>query len=150
MDHEWSKTLIQELVTERIDRYNINTVRTPPPPASIFQDLLQIITFDEFGISMHPNHISIFRACHSLPLDVYALQSVPLWRKYLSIFDTLYVFTRHHPPERVIYVNKPAGTFLVQRAMSKGHQSQMLWFRWGWILFSRYLIVNELDLIPGT
>jgi N-acetylglucosaminylphosphatidylinositol deacetylase len=123
----------------------------PSPFPFLFSHLFQIITFDEFGISYHPNHISIFQACHSLPsVEVYTLQSVPLWRKYISIFDTLYVFTRKHPSDRVIYVNRPGGTFLVQKAMRRGHRSQMLWFRWGWILFSRYLIVNELDLIPGT
>ena len=29
-------------------------------------------------------------------------------------------------------------------AMIKGHQSQMVWFRWGWISLGRYLWVNDL------
>lgn len=89
-------------------------------------------------------------ACRQLPVDVYTLQSVPLWRKYISIFDSLTAFFKTHPPGRVIYVNRPSGMILVQAAMRRGHKSQMLWFRWGWIIFSRYLIINELDLIPRT
>ena len=32
-------------------------------------------------------------------------------------------------------------------AMTKGHKSQMLWFRWAWISLSRYLWVNDLRRI---
>ena len=134
MNAFWPLSLIQEIIMERVARYAIDT----------------IITFDQYGISYHPNHIAISSACRTLPLDVYTLKSVPLWRKYISIFDSLTVFSKSPLPNRVIYITRPTGTILVQKAMRKGHKSQMLWFRWGWILFSRYLIINELDLIPRT
>ena len=31
-----------------------------------------------------------------------------------------------------------------RRAMTEAHKSQMVWFRWGWILFSRYMYINDL------
>ncbi len=33
-----------------------------------------------------------------------------------------------------------------RRAMTEAHRSQMVWFRWGWILLSRYMYVNDLRL----
>lgn len=32
------------------------------------------------------------------------------------------------------------------KAMVTAHKSQMVWFRWGWILFSRYMYMNDLRL----
>lgn len=100
-------------------------------------------------MSNHVNHIAVSKACLSLvtkTTQVYTLRSVPTWRKYISVFDTLIVrFT--HRPNRIVYTISPAETYLVQKAMRYGHKSQMLWFRWGWILLSRYLIINELDLV---
>jgi N-acetylglucosaminylphosphatidylinositol deacetylase len=31
-----------------------------------------------------------------------------------------------------------------REAMVKGHRSQMVWFRWGWITMGRYMVVNDL------
>jgi N-acetylglucosaminylphosphatidylinositol deacetylase len=33
-----------------------------------------------------------------------------------------------------------------RRAMTDAHQSQMVWFRWGYIAFSRYMLINDLWL----
>lgn len=33
-----------------------------------------------------------------------------------------------------------------RRAMTEAHQSQMVWFRWGWIVLSRYMYINDLKL----
>ncbi len=32
------------------------------------------------------------------------------------------------------------------RAMTTAHTSQMVWFRYGWIIFSRYMVINDLRL----
>jgi N-acetylglucosaminylphosphatidylinositol deacetylase len=106
----------------------------------------QIITFDRQGVSGHPNHIALSRACSSLDVEVYTLQSVPLWRKYLSVLDAMHFMRKGYPRDSVVYVASPSETLLIQKAMVKGHRSQMVWFRWGWLLFSRYQILNELQL----
>ncbi|KAK8117921.1 N-acetylglucosaminyl-phosphatidylinositol de-N-acetylase, partial [Apiospora kogelbergensis] len=37
-----------------------------------------------------------------------------------------------------------------RQAMTQAHQSQMVWFRWGWITLSRYMYINELRLENGS
>ncbi len=32
------------------------------------------------------------------------------------------------------------------KAMTTAHASQMVWFRYGWIVFSRYMVMNDLRL----
>jgi N-acetylglucosaminylphosphatidylinositol deacetylase len=31
-------------------------------------------------------------------------------------------------------------------AMTQAHRSQMVWFRYGWITLSRYMVINDLRL----
>jgi len=111
--------------------------------------LTKIITFDSRGVSGHPNHVAIAQACVSLPIDVYTLSSVPLWRKYLSVFDALYYFF-HPPPSAnyIFYVATPKETLTIRSAMVNAHKSQMVWYRWGYILLSRYMMINDLILLP--
>src|SRR5271169_2379841 len=106
MGAKWSISLIQSLVQDRIEQYNINLV-PPPPSLSCSND--QIITFDSYGISYHPNHIAVSLACQSLSsnLDILTLHTVPLWRKYLSVFDSLPTIlpAKSHHPNRILYIN---------------------------------------------
>jgi N-acetylglucosaminylphosphatidylinositol deacetylase len=37
---------------------------------------------------------------------------------------------------------------VAQLAMTRAHVSQMVWFRWGWITLSRYMVVNDLRAVP--
>ena len=70
---------------------------------SLFPTFSQIITFDDYGVSGHKNHISIYKAMRRLidnrnlsrRVAVYTLDSVKLFRKYIFIFDLLWsVLTR--------------------------------------------------------
>jgi N-acetylglucosaminylphosphatidylinositol deacetylase len=108
--------------------------------------LSQIITFDDKGVSGHLNHIAVSMACRALPsnIDVYHLRSVPTWHKYAAILDLFNPALISGDAFSVKYINNPQGIYLVQKAMRLGHKSQMLWFRWLYILFSRYMIINEL------
>lgn len=49
-------------------------------------------------------------------------------------------------PAGLLLVNTPAQTRIAQKAMTHAHVSQMRWFRWGWIAFSRYMVINDLVL----
>ncbi|KAI9829534.1 MAG: N-acetylglucosaminyl-phosphatidylinositol de-N-acetylase [Phylliscum demangeonii] len=51
------------------------------------------------------------------------------------------------PSGPLLFISPPADYRIAQRAMTQAHQSQMMWFRWGWIIFGRYMIVNDLDLM---
>ncbi|KXJ88926.1 putative deacetylase LmbE-like domain-containing protein [Microdochium bolleyi] len=105
------------------------------------------------------------------PVDVYTLTSVPIYRKYasfLDIFATLAsaagssALQRADKPQSLIstsalwpvadgprtggVVQAPPTYGTARNAMTQAHKSQMVWFRWGWIGLSRYMVVNDLRL----
>ncbi|KZF26685.1 LmbE-like protein [Xylona heveae TC161] len=134
---------------------------SPPTPS-----IDVIITFDAHGISSHPNHISLYHgARHFLsslksthpgwadPIALYTLRTTFILRKYLSVLDTpltvlLSLFSRKKAgstPTPLMFVSGPLAYGRAQRAMTHAHKSQMVWFRWGWIGLSRYMVVNDLN-----
>ncbi len=106
------------------------------------------------------------------PVDLYTLTTVPLLRKYTSVLDLLPTLgawalrlraaaaagvagkgarAREHPAALVFLadLNPTAaggGLGTAWRAMTTAHQSQMVWFRYGWIILSRYMVMNDLRL----
>lgn len=135
-----------------------------------------LITFDDSGVSSHPNHISLYHGARAFisallrgkpggvsPVDLYTLTSVGMLRKYSSFLDTLATMTilllRGGDARRKSDKGNP-GTLVnmsalfggresygsARRAMTDAHKSQMVWFRWGWILLSRYMVINDLRL----
>lgn len=124
-----------------------------------------IVTFDASGVSGHPNHISLYHgavafvraimARHSgweAPVKVYTLTSVNVLRKYSSVVDAPVtilrsMFKRKEAgayPSPLLIVSGLFGYRNAQTAMTTAHQSQMRWFRWGWIGISRYMVINDL------
>ena len=130
-----------------------------------------LITFDAGGISGHRNHISLYNGARAWlrdlvrgrtdgesPVVLYTLTSTNIARKYMSALDApLTIISclvqdlrsagrtaqRDLPPHLIflsdwLYYNR------AQRAMTKAHKSQMVWFRWGWIGIGRYMVVNDL------
>lgn len=47
-------------------------------------------------------------------------------------------------PKRMLFVSDPWQWMQGQKAMVRGHRSQMRWFRWGWVGVGRYMVVNEV------
>lgn len=98
------------------------------------------------------------------PVDVYTLTSVSMPRKYASILDvfaTLFASvsdTRSSSstavadhPESLVFLSSLFGSSgatkgTAWRAMTEAHESQMRWFRYGWIVLSRYMVINDLKL----
>ena len=152
--------------------------RSGPPGATI--DVL--LTFDQHGVSSHPNHISLYHGARTwlgglmkghegwrCPVELYALTSTNILRKYISMFDapvtiiwtimhSIFEPSRNVPsrsskgregakkpmPAKLLFVNDLMQYRRAQRAMTEGHNSQMRWFRWAWIGIGRYMIVNDL------
>lgn len=104
------------------------------------------------------------------PVTVYTLSSVNIVRKYIHVVDalptviaTLFRLARHgggRPkpkpraatgvtpcPNYLFYVNGLSDWTTAQKAMVRGHWSQMVWFRWGWIGLGRYLVLNDLKKV---
>jgi N-acetylglucosaminylphosphatidylinositol deacetylase len=124
-----------------------------------------IITFDARGVSSHPNHISLHDGAHTFlkalmhrhtgwecPIKLYTLTTTSIFRKYLGIMDApgtiIAAITRKKElgefPTPMLFASSPVGYRRAQIAMTTAHESQMRWFRWGWITLSRYMIINDL------
>lgn len=127
-------------------------------------DIDVLITFDSKGISSHANHISLYHgALHWLrqidqtgaKMALYSLTTTNVMRKYMSLLDapfSLLLAASQGPSidanqgyaDRLLFLSDMSGYRRAQKAMTKGHISQMVWFRWGWIGLSRYMCVNDL------
>ena len=156
----------------------------------------KILTFDQYGISGHPNHISLplgaARLIESLASDnrsntalprLFTLVSAPLLWKYTGPIAPLVLRTRAQKlfwgsgrsqrgatapnfitallastlrdPDgqqsaganlgipRVPTTVSGAGEYRTALRAMMQHRSQLVWFRWLYVAFSRYMWVNE-------
>ncbi|KAI5243941.1 LmbE-like protein [Aureobasidium subglaciale] len=127
-----------------------------------------LITFDTSGVSSHPNHISLYHGGIAFlkqimqkhsgwenPIKMYTLSSVNVARKYASILDAPLTIARTafskkeagDFPAPLLVVSGVGGYRKAQKAMTGAHESQMRWFRWGWISVSRYMVLNDLKKV---
>lgn len=142
----------------------------------ISEDTDVILTFDEFGISNHPNHKSLYNGAILSNKTIFALKSWRSSEKYSStLYTNIQIFIRiinfishlalsHLSSYQLkdflptalleklhltlhqnvhIFADLPS-TILGIAAMSNAHHTQMVWFRWGWLILSRYGNANEL------
>lgn len=124
-----------------------------------------LITFDDYGVSGHKNHIS----CHhgvkhylctakpGLKIPTYILRSVPIYHKYLGYYrfpqavNELGNFIRASKASKQektphcssLLLSNP-NTQTTHDAM-QAHASQYVWFRRLFIFFSQYVYYNTLD-----
>jgi N-acetylglucosaminylphosphatidylinositol deacetylase len=124
-----------------------------------------LITFDNKGISSHANHISLYygalqRLKQADPsgstVSMYSLTTTNIFRKYTSVLDIPYTIIitllrnicGNKPatslPNHLLFFSNVYNYHTTQRAMTEGHKSQMLWFRYGWLGLSRYVSINDL------
>lgn len=118
------------------------------------------MTFDRQGVSWHPNHRSLHRGVkrlietlppdHPTPLTAYGLVTVSLGHKYIGPVAALLArldlalnaFARPGAQGIPAFVADIAQYRTALRAMRR-HASQLVWFRWLYVAFSRYMWVNE-------
>ncbi|KAL4904813.1 hypothetical protein BDW74DRAFT_22167 [Aspergillus multicolor] len=100
---------------------------------------------------------------YSCPVTMYTLTTTNLLRKYIGVLDAPFTMVRGvvdglfsasrvrsaserkgEAPARLLFVSSVGEWMTAQSAMVKAHQSQMVWFRWGWIGIGRYMVVNDL------
>lgn len=170
MTTTWPEEKIAALLSQAFTLPQVRQkTRDAGPTAAI--DVL--VTFDAGGVSAHPNHISLYhgaraflsdlmkgKSAYACPVDLYVLNSVSVARKYLSVADVPLTMAttvlrsargraeKEHPG-RLMFVNQLVGEGALAAAwgaMVRAHVSQMAWFRWLWIVFSRYMVMNDLRL----
>ncbi|KAK4242987.1 putative deacetylase LmbE-like domain-containing protein [Corynascus novoguineensis] len=172
MTATWDATKISNLLCVPFapDLVNKKSASAKRPANAPTASIDVLITFDRHGVSGHPNHASLYygargfisalmrdRSGWACPVDLYTLTTVPLFRKYMGFFDivaTLISWALHtpmrdraHPGGLVFLCGLGAGgVSTAWRAMVDAHKSQMVWFRYGWITFSRYMVMNDLRL----
>lgn len=134
------------------------------------KESVNILSFDQFGVSNHTNHRALYKAAYLLsrnsglksdseetPINYafWTLNTVSVFRKYISIVDSfvIYIMKRLDMDGYSSAVSTVESTTVVSdfeeysktlSAMTKAHVSQMKWFRYGWIIFSRYMVVNDV------
>ena len=99
------------------------------------------MTFDDKGVSGHINHKAIFHGVSRLmekklvDCEVMALRTVSLWRKFIGIIDANFLWS----DEWHAFRYNPISAY---RTLAQ-HESQMVWFRKLFIIFSRYTYINS-------
>ncbi|CAK1541661.1 unnamed protein product [Leptosia nina] len=131
---QWPVPVIAKLIEHRVEAFDIDT----------------LVIFDRGGVSSHPNHAAVFYAVAYMFVErnmpetctVYTLDSVNILRKYLGFLDLPLSFLLSSKR----YFLRWTESRRVLRAM-KRHQSQMVWFRYLYVIFSRYMVINTLRKI---
>ncbi|GMM38612.1 N-acetylglucosaminylphosphatidylinositol deacetylase [Saccharomycopsis crataegensis] len=148
----------------------LSKIITKDPNAAI-----NLITFDEAGVSDHPNHKSLYYGCKEYlessgsSANLFKLNSLSFFEKYSFTLVTSKILIAKYfkvlqnileksdfvipialsddkssSPEVLRFFSDLPSAILTVGAMSFAHASQMVWFRWGWLLFSRFGNFNEL------
>ena len=175
----WDENILASAIEPYIVANNITTVCYYIIYQDISLNLppLQILTFDLEGISSHLNHKSLPRGVQRLLSSwtakyrrpaprIFVLITVPLVQKYLGPlaallakfdFATITLLQYFGSPPDAFHGGKPLSVFvsgaqdylIALKAMMQ-HRSQLVWFRWLYIAFSRYMWVNEwMEILPA-
>lgn len=117
---------------------------------------VQLLTFDNHGISGHSDHAAVSRGVglylriransssnSNRPLDAFVLASTGILRKYSGLMDVPWSWvTARRPPLGAFFVN--FNPKIAWRAMA-AHRSQFVWYRRLFVIFSRYAYVNTFE-----
>ena len=131
-----------------------------------------LLSFDSHGVSNHPNHIACHEAVKSL-FERYSNKIVAVFLnshhsngilKYSSFIlglikctinwinndilkrTPLLPFSLDHTKYISLFNTYPQ-YILSFASMINSHQSQMVWFRYGWWSFSRFVYINDLEIM---
>ena len=110
-----------------------------------------IISFDSSGVSGHSNHCNIHNALVEYPLGipdvvVYSLKTYGTLIKYCTPLIIILAFCLER---RYTFCVPLSGTFVPHKAMLQ-HRSQLLWFRYLYIIFASYMYINVLSPLRNT
>ncbi|PZC80634.1 hypothetical protein B5X24_HaOG214201 [Helicoverpa armigera] len=131
---QWPVPVIAKLIHHHVEVIDVDT----------------LVTFDRGGVSGHANHSAVFYAVAYMFVEklipqrctVYTLDSVNIFRKYIGFLDLPLSFLLSSKR----YFLRWTESRRIVRAM-KRHRSQMVWFRYLYVFFSRYMIINTLRRI---
>jgi N-acetylglucosaminylphosphatidylinositol deacetylase len=133
----WDLPLCKSLIQKYVDKHSVDLV----------------VSFDERGVSGHANHCQIGKLLKEMKqngglnagVELFLLNTVEFLRKYSTVADLLptLVGLYFRNESSLVMVNS-LSDYMVAFAAMLEHKSQLVWFRWIYILISRYMIVNCL------
>ncbi|CUG93790.1 N-acetylglucosaminylphosphatidylinositoldeacetylase, putative [Bodo saltans] len=137
MNVDWDPAVVARYVRQALDI--CGTIRT-------------VITFDERGVSGHPNHIAVFNGVRHLkatspPGILYlGLKSGSFISKYSGLLSLLpFVVGWRTPskePKNFTCIISPEDALSSFKGMQR-HASQFVWFRYLFVWFSSFGVLNE-------
>ncbi|KAH7098620.1 LmbE-like protein, partial [Auriculariales sp. MPI-PUGE-AT-0066] len=128
--HRWDAKVIASVVEKFVRSHGIDT----------------ILTFDAGGVSGHPNHVSLPAGAALVSgVRIAVLKTTGVTQKYSSFLDKAFI-GRTSSTFDGAYVSNLTGYIRGVQAMM-AHWSQLVWFRWLYISFSRYMWTNEWTCI---
>lgn len=102
-----------------------------------------IVTFDSTGVSGHANHISVHFSALAIgrkrKVNVFCLRSYSVLTKYTAWLS--YAVRRCLKTSSALIVSHPAPWTVWQ--LMETHESQFVWFRRLFVIFSSYTYFNE-------
>lgn len=164
MREEWDARYIASILT----KFFAPGVAKQSPNSAPTTNIDVLLTFDQGGVSGHPNHVALLHGAKAFlstlmarhrgwecPIKLYTLHSTNVLRKYASVLDAPFTILKAmwarkekgEFPTPLLMVSGPTDVRRAQRAMTDAHRSQMRWFRWGWIGVSRYMAINDLGKV---
>lgn len=107
-----------------------------------------LFTFDKFGVSSHLNHCFLNKLALRLKKHtdlilkhIFELETVNRLRKFIFIFDLIKTILIRSDFKVVSWPNDYKLAF---KSMLK-HKSQLAWFRWLYLITSRYMLINNFN-----
>ena len=116
------------------------------------RDVDAIITFDADGISLHPNHRALYHGARLVrdtwtginPPTVFALQTLSWRTKFTGPVAS--VLQRIAPHDLLVLA--PLRAYFVALQAMRRHATQLVWFRYLYVLFSSYMHANRFFVAP--
>ncbi|QLL34679.1 hypothetical protein HG536_0H00540 [Torulaspora globosa] len=117
-----------------------------------------LVTFDEHGVSGHPNHVACHRAVKHIVAQRPGVQALLLKShhgnivlKYCGfVYDVLKLYFEtflERSDSGLSFVNTFPQYLLAFASMANAHESQLVWYRYGWWSLSRFVFVNDLEVV---
>ncbi|CAK5274229.1 unnamed protein product [Mycena citricolor] len=130
----WNAQSISDVLSPVLKEWNIDT----------------ILTFDAGGVSGHPNHRSlpegvlVLQSSTQTAFRAFTLITTPLPTKYIGVIAPVWEKLRSllSTKNTITFVSSPH-QYVSALAAMRAHASQLVWFRWLYVMFSRYMWVNE-------
>ncbi|KAG1729139.1 N-acetylglucosaminylphosphatidylinositoldeacety la se [Suillus lakei] len=151
---------LQDNITQQWDAEIIAEVLRP---FVIEHHITSVLTFDIKGISLHPNHFSLplgasrlikslSSSSHTSVPRLFSLVTVPVLPKYtglpsavlarLGVISEAFLAFEPSVDSLPVFISGIPDYLTTARAIL-AHDSQMAWFRYLYMTFSRYMWVNE-------